>query len=224
MHYHLEIVMPPTDHVKAAVEKILEPFNEQPDSSDEDHDTRHAFWDFWVIGGRWAGAKWKQSLDQAKLNEFYEWLQQEGVTVSGFTAGKQELSPDSQIPKVDAKWNELFPTGRKVACPIFKHSNDQYSSEDTLQGDIQRLADVPDGLQCEHVIFAGPNYKGELRAVFMLRDTAWNGCNHMPVDWDKTLAGALQKRLADIKHATPEHKAKHTPQADWLVVTVDYHS
>ena len=37
MTHHLEIIMPPTDNVKAAVEKILAPFNEQPEDGDSEH-------------------------------------------------------------------------------------------------------------------------------------------------------------------------------------------
>src|SRR6185312_17302888 len=109
-------------------------------------------------------------------------------TVAGLQCGKQELSPSSQIPKVDAKWNEMFPSVEFLPCPLFQHSNDQYGKglSGTLPGDVCRLDAAPPDLECEGVIFAGPAYNsetkdhtGHLEAKFMLCDSQWNGCNHM---------------------------------------------
>lgn len=36
MHYHLEIIMPPTEDIEGAVAQILKQFNEQPKETDED--------------------------------------------------------------------------------------------------------------------------------------------------------------------------------------------
>lgn len=56
MHYHCETIMPPVKDVEIAVENILNPFNENvPESAD--YDPRDAFFDFYSIGGRFAGAK-----------------------------------------------------------------------------------------------------------------------------------------------------------------------
>ena len=123
MHSHTEIIMPPTDDIEAAVKQIMAPFNEQPD--DDDEDVRSSFWDFWVIGGRWAGHKLQAGLDQDKLKAFHDAMTQRKVTVDSIQGGKQALKPESQIPVVDAMWHEFFPetTG---PCPLFKHSNDQY--------------------------------------------------------------------------------------------------
>lgn len=226
MHYHLEIIMPPTDDIGAAVEKILEPFNEQPDERDEDTDTRYAFWDFYVIGGRWAGNKLMAAYDKAKLNQFHEWLHQQKVTVSGFQCGKQELSPASQIPMVDAKWNEMFPSQPPIPCPLFKHSNDQYGriGQGTLPADVSTLATIPESLKCSRIIIAGPGYKDELSAQYMLVEDAYNGVNYMPVAWDGSVSQALEKFREKFAHYKPEYADKVTPKADWLVVTVDYHS
>src|SRR5262245_27782076 len=108
MHYHLEVILPPVDNVEQAIGQILEPFDEN--GKDEDgHRNSHAFWDWYVVGGRWAGAKLQAMLDPKKLEEFNAELTKRKVTVSGIQAGKQELSPASQIPMVDALWNEFFP-------------------------------------------------------------------------------------------------------------------
>jgi hypothetical protein len=208
----------------------MKQFNEQPEDASY---ARHGFWDFWLIGGRWAGHKLIAKYDEAKLDEFYEWLDAENITVLGLQCGKQELAPDSQIPKVDAKWNEMFPSSEFLPCPLFKHSNDQYGKgiSGTLPGDVQRLADVPERLKCSRVIFARPSYSatsddftGPLEAEFMLVDEEWNGCNHMKVDWDGTFHSALQKYRESFENYRENFKAKIAPTDDWLVVTVDYHS
>jgi hypothetical protein len=228
MHYHCEIIMPPTDDVPGAVSAIMEKFNENNEEA-----RSSAFWDFWVIGGRWAGEHQRASLDQEKLSEFNEWLIVEKVTVSGFTAGKQSLQPADQIPKVDAKWREMF--GGDGPCILFKHSNDQYGqgTDGVIEGDICKLADAPLGMKCERVIIAIPGWKadskpnpwtGPFEARFMLSADVWNGCNHMPVAWDGTISGALADYQKDLASASAALLAVALPQPDWLVVTVDYHS
>lgn len=233
MHYHCEIVIPPTMDIEAAVSSVLKPFDEDPRERDEDTDTRHSFWDFWVIGGRWAGHKLLAQYDQAKIDEFYEWCKAEKITVAGLQCGKQELSPASQIPKVDAKWNKMFPSATPIACPLFNHSNNQYGKglSSTLPKDVSRLADVPAGLKCSRVIFAKPSYQpetkehdGPLEAGWMLAEDSWNGCNHMKVDWDGTFHSALEKYRESLKNYREEYAARVIPKDDWLVVTVDYHS
>lgn len=231
-HYHCEIVIPPQDDIEAALNAVLAPFDENA-REDEEGRGQHAFWDFWVIGGRWAGHKMLAHYDAAKLDEFHEWLTTEKVTVAGVQCGKQELSPPSQAAKVDAKWNEMFPSAVFVPCPLFRHSNDQYAKglSGTLPGDVSRLDEVPERLECGRVIFAGPAFSGDtdgwtgpLEAKFMLCESQWNGCNHMRVDWDGRFASALEKYRESLVNYREGYVNQVRPEADWLVVTVDYHS
>lgn len=232
MHYHCEIVIPPTTDIEGAVKAVLSKFDENAEES-EDVSTKHAFWDFWVIGGRWAGHKLMAKYEQAKIDEFYEWMTAEKITVSGVQFGKQELSPPTQIPKVDAKWNEMFPSAIPVKCPLFRHSNDQFGKglSGSLPHDVARLSDVPERLICSRVIFAGPSYESEskghtgpLEAKFMLAEDAWNGCNHMKVDWDGKFKSAIDKCRENFKNYNPDYVERVMPKDDWLAVTVDYHS
>ncbi len=234
MHYHCEIIIPPTDDVEAAVKSIMEPFNEQPgDPDDEEYSPGHAFWDFYVIGGRWAGNKLMVSYDKAAIEEFHQWLQDEGVTVSGFRCGKEKIEPTDQIPKVDAKWNEMFPPldGKPVACPMFNHSNDQYGRDGngTIAGDICKLPEAS-SVECSRVIFAGSSWSGDhewagpVKATFMLCDSQWNGVNHMNIKWDGKLATALSDFRKHIEHYADGYRERCEPQEDWLAVTVDYHT
>lgn len=228
MHYQCEIVLPPdTVDIEAAVQSVMRQF-------DEKSSTENVFWDFYVIGGRFAGRKQIAKYDEAKLDEFNRWCKEEKITVAGIVSGKQEISPAHQIPKVDAKWNELFPHPGNVmvACPLFKHSNDQYGRDGngTIEGDISKLGDSK-AVKCSRVIFAGPSYSGEtkertgpLEAIFMLTDSQWNGVNHMDVKWDGTVQDALDQFNANLERYAEGYRKKMQPTDDWLCVTVDYHS
>ncbi|QEH36554.1 hypothetical protein OJF2_51380 [Aquisphaera giovannonii] len=224
MHYHLEVILPPVPNVEEALKQILEPFNEQGEDEDGNRNS-HAFWDWYVIGGRWAGAKLEATLDQEKLEAFNDELQKRKVTVSGVRAGKPKLQPDSQIPMVDALWNEYFPDSPLKVCPFFAHFNDQYQNSDGFP-DIMPLKDVPKELTASHVIIAGPGWKddGSLEAKYMLQASIWNGVTFVDAKWDGKVQTAIDEHKERLRNAKPEYAAKHVPQDDWLVVTVDYHS
>lgn len=224
MHYMLEIIMPPTDKIEEAVTEIMAPFNESLPQEDYNRNS-HPFWDFWVIGGRFAGSKITNTLPQDKLEEFHQKLTEMKVTVSGLQVGKPTLSPASQIPMVDNLWKEFFPESKFKNCPLFAHANKQYDSSTRLVGDVMTLEEVPASYNCHHCIIAGPNYdETGLQAQFMIETSMWNGVNHVDTKWDGTIGSALKLYAEKLKHRTNEWKAKTTPQKDWLVVTVDYHS
>lgn len=224
MHYHLEIVMPPVENVEEAIAQIMAPFDENGEDEDG-HRNGHAFWDWYVIGGRWAGAKLEATIDPAKKEAFYDELTRRKVTVSGLQAGKQSLQPESQIPMVDALWNEFFPDSPLKVCPFFSHFNNQYKNSEGFP-DIMQLKDMPKALMASHVIIAGPTWKddGTLGAQYMVQGSIWNGVTHVDAKWDGTVQSAIDAHAKSLERAKPEYAAKHLPQDDWFVVTVDYHS
>lgn len=212
MHYHLEILMPPTTDIQKSIEGVLEEFSEYNEES------RHSFFDWWQIGGRYSGSKLEAAVGHDKIDAFTEELKNRGVTVSGLVWGKQELSPSSQIEMVDALWREMCPGGGDV-CPIFKHSGDK------MNGDVSALKSVPTGLKAFRVIVAAPSYNGpELEAVFMVSQSAWNGCNHEDTTWDGTVSSAVRMFREKLDNYSAEYRKRVTPHDDWIVVTVDYHS
>lgn len=219
MHYHLEIIMPPTENVAEAVEKIMKPFSE---NSDDEYQRKYAFWDFYVIGGRWAGEKMRVAFDQDKLRAFDDALREKNVTVSGVQAGKAKLEPASQIEMVDALWREYFPEAGDV-CPLFAHYNDQYKHSDG-HPDIMPLKDVPARLSAERVIVAAPNYNGEIEAEFMISASQYDGVTYIKTEWDGKFQSALEKHAEKISRYSLEAKERYTPTEDWLVITVDYHN
>ena len=230
MHDHCEIVMPPTDDIAAAVEAILAPFNENGKDDDGEYN-RHAFWDWYVIGGRWSGAKMTHRLGKDRMDAFYAWAREAEVKVSGVQFGKQSIATAEMEALVDAKWREMFP-GTVDRCPLFQHAGD------TLPGDVCTVADIAPDFTCDRVIIAGPRHNdkpgasvddvaswcGPLEARFMLVEDAWNGVNHMPVQWDQTVASALMQADEKFKNYRKAFREANTPTANWLVVTVDYHS
>ena len=51
MHYHIEILMPPTDDVEGTVKRALSPYMQGED------DGMPVWWDWYKLGGAWTGAK-----------------------------------------------------------------------------------------------------------------------------------------------------------------------
>ncbi len=242
MHEHLEIVLPyGTEDIEVAIESVMGAFDESG------ADNYLPFWDWYVIGGRFAGEKAIQKYDPAQRQAFLDWCIAENVTVSSLQCGKQKLQPASQIAKVDAKWNEMFPSDVMVACPLFQHSNDPYGRDGkgTLSGDISPLRSVK-RVKCSRIIFAGPSYESEtksgirfsdfvsksetssrtgpLEAVFMLALEVFNGVNFMEVRWDGTIGDAIEKFEKLLTHMSESYREVMTPTDDSITVTVDYHS
>ena len=211
MHYHLEVIMPPTDDVETALGTILEQFDENCED-EEGNCNPSAFWDWWVIGGRWSGTKLEAFLDKKKKDVFYEKLNEMNVTVSGLICGKQELEPADQIEAVDTLWRELFPESGVEQCPFFKHFDDANNL------DICTLEEVSPDMKAYHVIIAVPNsYDGKLTAKTMYMTEMWNGISFQKTEWDGNLLNTVK---AHNERMIEDQMAKN----DWLVVTVDYHS
>ena len=236
MHYHLEVVLPASvgrdeQAIKDAIASVLDEYNENGREENEGRN-RHGFWDWYVIGGRFAGTKQMAQYDTDALRKFCEWAESVPITVAGVRAGKPRLEPASQIATVDAKWNEMFPRedGKLVACPLFDHSNDKYGRDgsSTIEGDISRPGDSK-AVKCARVIFAGLTYhdgqwQEPFGPAFMLAEDEWNGKNHMPIRWDGTIGDALKQWLEHLDRMSAAYVEKVCPTDDWICVTVDYHS
>jgi len=222
MHFICEIVIPPTDNIEESVKQVLSQYCEHGDGEETNS---NAFWDWYVIGGRFAGQKILSGFDKEKLKSFYDEMKEKKVTVSGFQAGKQSLEPKEQIPLVDEMWKKHFPDFDGEHCPLFDHSNDQYS--ESMNGDVMKFSDVPNQHVCGRIIFAKPSYGDDekLMAGYMLVDRIWNGANYQDTDFlDSTFGKAKEMFFQSIKNYKPEYAKKITPTDDWLVVTVDCHS
>lgn len=204
MHYHLEIIMPPSNDIERAVGEILSPFREGAE------DGYHEFWDWYVIGGRWAGHKIETALGEERISAFHGELATKGITVSCFQAGKQTISPESQIPEVEEIWNRHFPESK--CCPLFSNYGDQYKNNPHYP-DVMLLKDTPMELQSERVIIADVNYDNTgMEAQYMVSNEFWNGVNYQKTAWDGEIVKAIE--MYDRKK----------PTGDCLVVTIDYHS
>ncbi len=217
MHYRAEIVMPPSDDVLGVIEKALAPFSENNEGEDCEPDA--AFWDFFVIGGRWAGSHLQDGLDQDRLQAFNQELQKRKVTVSGLQFGAQELSPADQIPMVDALWKEYFPDWPGDHCPLFKHGlPDQYSHQ-TDYPDVMPLEECLDA-KAERCILI--NTEG--RIVEMLATSLWNGVTHQKTTFDGTIRSLLKENDRFIGDRDDEYANNRRPEPDWVAVTIDYHT
>lgn len=227
MHYLLEIILPnDTKDIKNAVEQIMNPFSENRED-DENH-SGYSFWDWYVIGGRWAGQKLISTFDKEKVDKFYRLLNQHGITVSSITCGKQEIKPEDQIPFVDDLWNELFPENDGRPCPIFNHSNNQYDKYGIICGDIMPVKECLD-FDCGHVIIASLHdyngkYPSEFVADYMVKDSIWNGVIHQNTDFKGCVGEAIRMFKDHIKNYNPDYIKKFENIENWLSITIDYHS
>jgi len=246
-HYHCEIVIPPptatavrgmtsasptvadlNQHVERAIARVMDRFVGDPVDEDEDEeDDPDRFHDGWyVIGGYFAGSKMLAKCDPDRLQAFRYWLCTQKVTVASLISGKQRLDPASQELKVDAKWNEMFPSDQFVPCPLFAHSNDPFADglKGAMPGDVMRLADVPPALRCYRLIVAAPSYNrktthhdGPLEAVFMVNQDGGKLPDRV---WNHGISGALELYRQSRKR---HDSARCSPTDEWLAVTVDYH-
>lgn len=220
-HTRCEVIMPPVKDVDGVVAAVLSPYD-----VDSEESTSYGFYDYYKIGGRYSGHKFQHLQDKVKMSAFWEWLER-NVTISCFQFGKYELQPANQREKVDAKWNEMFPSesGDFLPCPLFDHSGDKFVN------DIDTLRHEYDTLTCGRVLFCAPSYvtttelwTGELEVKWMLATTAWNGKNHMPIMWDGTIGDALRQYKEQLARCAEAYKEACTPTSEWLIVTVDCHS
>ena len=208
MHHHCEIILPPTTDIQTSLNVILAQFYENTENAS------HAFWDWWVVGGRWSGQHQLARFDKKRLDSFSDLLEQKKITVSGFRAGKPELSPSDQMPVVDDLWKKHFPEYDGEHCPLFKHAGQQ------ILDDICLFSEIPKSLEASRVIFAD----AEGKATFMLSDSIWNGVNHEKTAWDGSVSGAIVMFEEHAKHYREEYRERVLPRADWLAATIDYHS
>jgi len=224
MHYHLEVIMPRTKNIERSLEQIMAPFCEH------DEEVRHPFWDWYVIGGRWAGEKETCGYAEERMQEFIKALNDANVTVSSLQMGKQEIKPESQIPLVDTLWNQYFPTenGEQTPCPLFRHSDEELSGGNWMSCDVCLVEEIPEKLSSARVIIAGPSWDhdktGNIEAHYMISDSIWNGVIHMKTDWNGNVKETLELFKKECAYYKDEWREKITPKPDWLCVTVDYHS
>lgn len=215
MHYHAELVIPPTNDVDASVAELMAPFSQNLEGA-----AYGGWWDYFSIGGRFSGEKLIAALDPDKLQQFKDRLKQMKVTVSGIKFGKDELSPPEQAETVDALWRELFP-GTCDQCPYFQHSRGKPSAQYgkvRFGDDICKVADIPEWLVAHRLIVAAPHWKelDKIIADRMWTSDTWNAVEHQKTAFDGKVVAALNSMKEDRRGAKFE--------TDWLVVTVDYHS
>jgi hypothetical protein len=215
MHFRLELILPPTENLEADIKTILGSWAEEYED-EYGNNNDHAFYDYYVIGGRFSGSKIETLLGESRIKKFRETLAEKKVTVSNLQFGKQTISPSSQISLVDKLWNEHFPDSPVKTCVLFDHYKENF-------GDIMNLKDIPEELTAERVVIAGYDYKEKLDIRYMLARSLWNGSRHQDTQWDGKISSALRDYDKYLSRANEEHRKKQLPNRDWLCVTIDCH-
>ncbi len=104
MHYYCLVLIPNDGDPEAHVRRLLEPYSEHID------DNEKSFWDWWVIGGRWAGHLdgYDPNADQ-KNWEWCEFCQRTGI--------RTDLGPAKPCNACTHPPNDKLPTGKRVKWP-----------------------------------------------------------------------------------------------------------
>jgi hypothetical protein len=196
----------------------MAPFDEN-NIDDADH-SGQAFWDWYVIGGRWSGTKLQDRLGRERIATFNRELEAMKVTVSAVQVGKPELSPSDQLPKVDEAWRRNFPDAKIDYCPFFRRDR---AKEELIPYDVCLLGECP-RVTAERIIIAGCRTDGTLYPAHMMEMRYWNGVTYVDTSWDGDVLVAISAYIVSRKNSTDDWKDRNLPRGDWLVVTVDYHS
>jgi hypothetical protein len=216
LHYHLEVIIPPTDNVERDLELVLRGFDENLPMSDDDYLPR--FWDWYQIGGRYSGSKIEALVGSEAYGAFQQKLIELNVQVKGLQCGKPELADEATIQLVDKLWNEAFPDSLVKQCPLFQH----YSSS-TL--DVCMVGDLPPDLTAFHVIIAPYNKIYEsLKPELMWMQSSWNGVSHEDHAWRGSVQEALKAYEQQVSRYKEEVQYEYRVTPDWWCITVDYHS
>lgn len=224
MHHNLTLILPPMelDRVEAAVAAILKPFDENhsdPEYYGGDGRNKHAFWDWYVIGGRYSTRLIQSKLDPQKLEEFSKQVEAMKVRVSPVVVGNEKLVEQADADAIDNLWNTMFPESGLTKCPFFEHGLSQYHN--TIDRDTMPLGEVPVSYKSYGVMIAN---RAGTEAEFLVQHSQYNGVCYIDTAWDQTLGDALRLYADKIQHYKDEWRAANTPTNDWLVVTVDYHN
>lgn len=216
MHYHLELILPPDvaeDEIEAAVADVLAPYDENKRDDEDGSCLRHAFWDWWVIGGRYTGSHRRSHLDPETLDKFYDALRDAEVKVKGVQFGKEDLATDEDREKVAQLWREFFPDD-KNGCPDFK----DFDGNDR---DYRRLGEVGPHLTAFHVIVATRREWADGKPVADVSRVTrvWDGISLQTTTFD----GNVASLVAELREKGEYGSGMDIPTDSWIV-TVDYHS
>ena len=205
MHYHVELIMPPSPlvQIQERVGELLSPLSQ---SVAHRAGTLEYLYDWYQIGGRFAGAKMSLRLDPERLHKFRQELYGEAFTndTRDLLIGQKQFWGARDLPKVDALWRKWFPEEEVDACPLFDH----YPAGDQ---DICRVDRIPDNLTA-HAVVVG----NEDKVVFQLKTENWDStrCEFQDTGFDGSVLNALRQcRACGVE-----------PSKNWLAVTLDCHT
>ncbi len=200
MHFHVELIMPPTPliEVDKRVGRVLSPLQRMPGK----YDWLYAWY---RIGGRFAGDKLYLRLDPERLRQFRQELYSDAFTKgTDFEQIGLGLWSVDDIPKVDALWRKWFPEDEVGKYP----GSPDYPAGDQ---DICRVDQIPDKLTAYAVVVAN-----EDKVIFLRRADIYDSTKHEFQDtgFDGSVLTALRECRAE----------GFEPPPDWLVVTLDCHN
>ena len=201
-HYHVELILPPTPRfeIRERVLEILLPLRKGDDEATWPADP---LFDWYKIGGRFAGTKHGLRCDPERRRKFYEELYSDEFT-SDDDLSKLGFWGDDQLPAVNALWRKWFPEDEVGICPFIG----PYPTRDQ---DICRVDRISDELKADTVVVGNEANQVVLR----LKTEIWDSIKRKFIDtgFDGSVLDALRRcRAAGVE-----------PAGDWLAVTLDCH-
>lgn len=202
-HYHVELILPPTPRLGWALEeRILEILLPLRKGDDEATWPADPLFDWYKIGGRFAGTKHGLRCDPERRRKFYAALYSEAFATDEFT--KLGFWGDNQLPAVNALWRTWFPEDEVGICPFIG----PYPTGDQ---DICRVDRIPDELKADTVVVGNEANQVVLR----LKTEIWDSARRRFLDtgFDGSVLNALRQcRAQGVALA-----------GNWLAVTLDCH-
>jgi hypothetical protein len=162
VHYFAVAIVPPGDY-EAQVRALMAPYDEQAEPEHEG-----AFWDYWLIGGRWTGVftDYEASKDERNLGP---------CRICGGTGERMDRPGVAhRIENPEYKCNGCAGSGRQVSWTLVPH-----------YGDVQPVAAIRDHERIPATVItpSGPKH----------RET-WTGSDFIEdADWEKTYRAALDE-------------------------------
>ena len=202
-HYHVELIMPPTPWF-AIEDRVLDILLPLRKGDDEETWPADPLYDWYKIGGRFAGTKYGLGCDPKRLRKFYEELYSEAFATDVTVIGGARFWSDSDLPKVNALWRKWFPEDEVGTCPFI-------GPYPTGEQDICRVDRIPDELAADAVVVGNEADQ----VVFRLAIEIWDSARQefQRTGFDGSVPDALRRcRAQGIE-----------PAGDWLAVTLDCH-
>ena len=226
MHEHLEMFLPPqaSENIEVWITNLLTPFAVHYKDEQYGDPNPYAFYDYYRIGGGYAGRHLLQRIDPDGSRTREIWADYRAL----FDNQKhRDLDDEAVELRHRNLWRNHFPDGGPI-CPLFQ-------SNVKVESDICLVGELAPGLTAARM-FVAQNRNGDTAGelpehlnmhsvcFYMLCVEVWNGANLQRTDWNGLVSDGIERQQAHVRqHYRQEFYQDYAINDDWLVATIDYH-